>query len=75
LTFWLFEDLSHTSGTQEHAIVLLAVEVSLSFDRAIIFASRLFQLYADPIARLEVYWADMADDCNSAIVELNYLAS
>jgi hypothetical protein len=71
----LFEDLAHTSSTQKHAIVLLAVEVSLSFDRAIIFASRLFQLYADPNAWLEMYRADMADDCNSAIVELNYLAS
>jgi hypothetical protein len=75
LTFWVFENLSHAGSTQKHAIVVLAVEVSLFFDRPIIFASRLFQLYANPIAWLEMYRADMADDCNSAIVELNYLAS
>jgi hypothetical protein len=72
---WWFQHLSHTGSAQKHAIVLFAVEVSFSFDRAIVFASRLFQLYADPIAWLEMHWANMADDCNPAIVELNYLAS
>jgi hypothetical protein len=44
---------------------LLAVEVSLSLDRAIVFTSRPFQLYANPVAGLKMYWA---------IVELHHLA-
>lgn len=74
MLFWVVEDLSHARSAQEHAIVLLAVEVSLSLDRSIVFARRLFQLYTNPIARLEMYWADMANNRNAAIVQLNYLA-
>jgi hypothetical protein len=70
----LFQHLSHTSSAQEHAIALLAIEVPLSLDRAIVFAGRFFQLYAHPFARLEVYGADMAYSRDSAIVKLDYLA-
>jgi hypothetical protein len=53
---------------------LLAVEVSLSLDRAIVFTSRPFQLYANPVAGLKMYWANIANNCNATIVELHHLA-
>ena len=52
---------------------LLAIEIPLSLDRAIILACRFLQFYTHPFAGLEVYWADMAYDRNSAIIKLDYL--
>jgi hypothetical protein len=55
-------------------VSLLAIEVPLSLNRAIILARGFFQFYAHPFARLEMYRADMAYGRDSAIVEFNYLA-
>jgi hypothetical protein len=74
LWFRLIQYLSHTGSSQEHAVSLLAIEVPLSLNRAIILARGFFQFYAHPFARLEMYRADMAYGRDSAIVEFNYLA-
>jgi hypothetical protein len=74
LLFRLIQYLFHTGSAQEHAVSLLAIKVPLSLNRAIILARRFFQFYAHPIARLEMYRADMAYSRDSAIVELDYLA-
>jgi hypothetical protein len=62
-------------SAQKHSIVLFALEVSLSFHRTIVLASGFFQLDTDPVAGLEMYWADMSDDGNAVIVKRNYLAN
>jgi hypothetical protein len=71
----LFQDLLDACSAQKHAIVLFALEVSLSFHRTIVLASRFFQLDTDPVAGLEMYWANMSDDGDAIIVERNYLAN
>lgn len=75
MSFWLFQYLLDACGAQEHAIVLLALKVSLSLYGSIVLASRLFQFYANPVAGLEMHWANMSDDGNAVVVEGNYLAN
>jgi hypothetical protein len=72
--FRLIQYLSYTGRAQEHAISLLAIEVPLSLNRAIVLAGGFLQFYANPFTRLEVHRADMAYDRDSAIIELDYLA-
>jgi hypothetical protein len=72
---WLLQDLLDACSAQKHAIVLLAIKISLSLHRAIVLATWFFQLYANPVAGLEMYWADMSDDGNAVVVERNYLTN
>lgn len=71
--FWLFEDLSHAGRAQKHSIALLATEIPLSLNSTIILAGLLLQFYTNPLARLEMHAADVTDDGNPAIVELDDL--
>ncbi len=65
--FWLLDDLPDAARPQEHAMVLLTLEVSFPLDGAIVLAARLGKLYSDPVAGLEVGRSQEAD-CRDAIV-------
>jgi len=75
LSLRLLQYLLDARSAQKHAIVLLALEVSLSLHRAIVLAAGLLQLYAHPVTGLEMYWANMPDDGNAVIVKRDYLAN
>jgi len=56
-------------------MVGFAVEITVSFDRAIILASRLVQDYSNPVARCKGCSAPEMDNCVSAIIQLHCLAN
>jgi len=54
-------------------MIWLAFEQAFSFDRTIVLASGFLQLNADPVAGREASTASEADQCLTAIVELDCL--
>lgn len=59
---------------QEHSVALLAVEVALPLDGAIVLARGLLELDADPVAGLEGCVAHEADAGVASVVEFDELA-
>lgn len=56
-------------------MVGFAFEITVSFDGAIVLASRLFQDYTDPIAGRKSCSASETDECVSAVIQFHCLAN
>ncbi len=65
---WLLDHLPDAARPQEHAMVLLTLEVSFPLDGAIVLPARLGKLYSDPVAGLEVGWSQEANSRDAIVV-------
>lgn len=61
-------------GPHEHPPPHIAVEVAFPLHTAIVLPRIVFELDADPFAGCEVREANIADDADSAVCELDGLA-
>jgi hypothetical protein len=65
----------YTRGSEKHAVSILALEIALPLDGAIVLACSFFKLYANPLACLEGCLAYKTDQCYAAVTQFNLLAN